>query len=235
MSSGVLVVLLVLGALAFGGVIWPGRVFATGHDVRGVDVSSYQGEIDWDVLAAQDIDFAYIKSTEGSSDVDEFFAANWAGAMSSDLLVGAYHFMSFDSPGETQADNIIANVPADGTLPITIDVEYYGAYFDAPPSRDQVTSILVPLLDRLEAHYGVTPVLYATAPAYSRYLTDAYAENPIWIRSVVLPPSLDDGRDWTIWQYSHRDRLDGYTGAEYFIDMNVSALTRDELAALAAR
>ena len=228
------VAVLVIGAvLVATGVVWPGRLFAAGHDVRGVDVSSYQGEIDWPVLAEQDIDFAWIKATEGSSTVDPRFAANWAGATRTGLLVGAYHFLSFDSPGETQADNVIATVPTDGTLPIAIDVEYYGSYVDDPPPAERVRAILTPLLDRLRAHYGVAPVLYATAAAYDRYLAGAYPDDPIWIRSVVLPPRLSDGRDWTIWQYSPRDRLPGYRGEERFIDLNVSALSRDELAALA--
>lgn len=62
------------------GVVWPGRVFASGHPVRGVDVSSYQGEIDWSVLAAQDLTFAWIKATEGSSSTDPRFATNWERA-----------------------------------------------------------------------------------------------------------------------------------------------------------
>ena len=51
---------------------------------------------------------------------DPRFAANWAGATATELLVGAYHFLSFDSPGETQAANVIATVPRDGTLPIAV-------------------------------------------------------------------------------------------------------------------
>ena len=69
--------------------------------VRGVDVSQYQGEIDWDALAAQDVRFAYIKATEGSSYVDPRLAGNWAGAALAGIPAGAYHFFSFDSSGGT--------------------------------------------------------------------------------------------------------------------------------------
>jgi len=229
----VVATLATVAVLVVTGVIWPGRLFAVGQHVRGVDVSSYQGEIDWPVLADQGIDFAWIKATEGSSSVDPRFAANWAGATATGLLVGAYHFLSFDSPGETQAANVIATVPRDGTLPIAVDVEFYADHFDSPPPREQVEAILTPLLDKLAAHYGTPPVLYATAEVYDRYLAGAYPDHPIWIRSVWGPPSLPDGRAWTIWQYSPRDRLAGYQGEEYFIDMNASALSREELAMLA--
>jgi len=222
----------VLAGLIWSGVIWPGRIFAAGHDVRGVDVSSYQGDIDWPVLADQDIDFAYIKATEGSSSIDSRFEANWAGASQTDLLIGAYHFMSFETPGATQAQHVIDTVPKGGGLPIAVDVEFYGGFFQNPPTRDEVDAILGPLLERLEQHYGSAPVIYATPEAYGRYISGAYADSPIWIRSVVLPPALDDGRDWTIWQYSHRDRLAGYDGDEEYIDMNAFAGSLDDLRGL---
>ena len=229
-------VVLVLGGLAIlivSGVIWPARLFVAGYEVRGIDISSYQGDVDWDALAAQDIDFAYIKATEGSSSVDAQFSANWTGASRTDLLIGAYHFVSFESSGDAQAAHVIDTVPGDATLPIALDLEFYGDFFDHPPTREQVTAILDPLLERLEQHYGAPPIIYATPQAYDSYLSGGYPDNPIWIRSIVLPPRLDDGREWTIWQYSDRDRLKGYVGIEQYIDMNVFNGTRDELAGLA--
>lgn len=231
-AAGVVAVLGVFAVLVFTGVLWPGRIAAAGYDVRGVDVSVYQGEIDWTVLAAQDIDFAYIKATEGSSWVDPQFEANWAGAAGTTLLVGAYHFMSFESSGEKQAAHVIDTVPDGATLPIVVDLEYYGEFFDAPPSRELVASILDPLLQKLEDHYGTPPMIYATPEAYDRYLAGAYPDNPIWIRSIAGTPEMKDDRDWTLWQYSNRDRLDGYVGEEEYIDMNVYRGTREELAAL---
>jgi lysozyme len=228
---------LILGtcaALIVSGVLWPNRLFASNHATRGVDVSVYQGTIDWDVLSTEDIDFAIIKATEGSGSQDSRFDRNWADASATDLVIGAYHFMSFESAGETQAKNVIATVPnSAGVLPVTVDLEFYGDFFDNPPTRSHVRGILDPLLADLEAHYGAPPIIYATPEAYDRYLSNAYQENPIWIRSVAFPPRLSDGRDWTLWQYSHRDRLRGYDGDEHFIDMNVFDGTLDELRAFA--
>lgn len=222
------------GAVA-SGAIWPGRIFAAGQSVRGVDVSEYQGTIDWPVLADQGLDFAYVKATEGSSSVDSQFEANLTGATKAGLLVGAYHFLSFESSGEAQAQHIIDTVPKGTDLPIAVDVELYGGFSDDPPTRAEVEAILDPLLSALKAHYGRTPLIYATADSYRRYISGAHDENPIWIRSVFLPPSLNDGRTWTIWQYSNRDRLSGYDGNETFIDMNAFNGTRSELAALVSR
>lgn len=217
----------------FRGDVWPNRLFASGYDVRGVDVSHYQGDIDWTTLAAQDIDFAWIKATEGSSHVDPRFTTNWAAAAATDLLVGAYHFMSFESPGEEQLANLVARVPpTPGTLPPVIDLEPYGRYVGHLPPEGEVQAILDPLVAGIEEHYGVAPIIYVTNDAYDAYVAGGYPDSPIWIRSVVTPAKLSDGRDWTIWQYSNRDRLDGYKGVESYIDMNAFTGTRGELAAL---
>ena len=65
------------------------------YPVRGVDVSYYQGTIDWQVLAQQGVDFAFIKATEGSDHNDTQFVQNWEDAKAVQIYVGAYHFFSF--------------------------------------------------------------------------------------------------------------------------------------------
>ena len=153
--------LVTLGLLRWRGLILlPDEADPDEWEVFGVDVSSYQGEVDWPVLAEQGVDFAFIKATEGSLLQDRRFAANWAGAAAAGVRAGAYHFLSYDSPGETQADNFIAAVPVtEGALPPVVDIEFYGEYLDTPPEKERVRAILDPLLERLEAHYGVKPIL----------------------------------------------------------------------------
>jgi lysozyme len=225
-----------LSILVFYGIVWPNRVFAAGYEVKGVDVAHYQGEIDWQTLAGQGIDFAWIKATEGSSHVDPRFAENWARAHETGLLVGAYHFMSFESPGAAQAENLATHVPATpGTLPPAVDLEFYGPYVAAPPAPELVRRILDDLVAGIEKHYGVPPILYVTAEEYDLYIAGRYPHLKIWIRSIAVPPKLSDQRDWTFWQYSNRDRLDGYDGVEPYIDMNAFADTREELESMTLR
>jgi len=165
----------VCALLVFTGTLWPNRAFASAYPVRGVDISAYQGRIDWQVLASQNIDFAFIKATEGSSDRDSRFEQNWTGARSTYLLVGAYHFFSFDSAGSTQAQNVIRTVPvAAGALPVTVDLELYGRYVEKPPSKRLVRETLDPLLAALKARYGVPAIIYATRDTYDRYLRGSY-------------------------------------------------------------
>ena len=199
-------------------------------ELFGVDVSSYQGEVDWAALAEQGVDFAFLKATEGSLLQDRQFAANWAGAREAGVLAGAYHFLSYDSPGQTQADNFISAVPAtDGALPPVVDIEFYGEYLEDPPEKEQVRAVLDPLLERLEEHYGVKPILYVTYRSYYRYLAGDYGDYPIWCSSPTVFPLVPG---WDFWQYSHTGELEGYHGSQRYIDLNIFRGSREDLLAL---
>lgn len=225
-ACGLAVLLLYHGILQFQ---YPSRVI---YPVRGVDVSAYQGEIDWAALSNEGIQFAFIKATEGSSFVDKRFSYNWEQAHTTNLRVGAYHFFSFDSTGEAQAEHYIGTVPrVDGMLPPVVDLELYGRYRSAPPAKAEAVARLEALLTALEGHYGVRPIIYATHETYDLYLKDGYRNYDIWIRNVLFYPYLSDGRQWNFWQYSNRGRLKGYNGVERFIDLNVFHGTAEEFAA----
>ena len=217
-----LIVCSVIAVLLYNGTMLLNDPPLEDYPVRGIDVSTYQGEIDWTILSAQGISFAFIKATEGSSLVDPHFFFNFEAARKCDIAVGAYHFFSYDSPAETQADNFInAVVPFDGMLPPVIDLEFYGKYESSPPSRDYVNEQLNIMLSRLEEYYSLKPIIYATEKSYDLYLSEAYEEYDIWIRDVYSSPKLSDGRKWIFWQFTNRARLDGYSGREKYIDMNV--------------
>lgn len=218
--------LLVIGSVLFC-LVWNGIILLNNpstdtYPVRGVDVSSYQGDIDWETLSSQGISFAFIKATEGSGFVDERFAYNYSRAQKAGLRVGAYHFFSYDSPGETQAERFIRTVPvAENMLPPVIDIEFYGDKEQNPPGKEETTEQLTILIDRLEAHYGKKPILYATEKSYELYIAGGFPNCDIWIRNVVTAPRLSDQRQWTFWQYTNRAVLDGYHGEEKYIDRNV--------------
>ena len=211
-----------IALLLWNGIIWFNNPSNKDYPIRGVDVSHYQGDIDWAALSSQDIEFAFIKATEGSSYVDEYFDYNFKQAQASGIDAGAYHFFSYDSAGLTQAENFIRTVtPFDGMLPPVVDVEFYGDKASNPPERDDVDKELADMLTALEEYYGLKPIIYTTQTVYDLYLRGDYADYDIWIRDVITKPSLSDGRGWAFWQYSNRGRLDGYNGEEKFIDMNV--------------
>ena len=218
--------------LVWNGVVILNSASSRDYEIRGVDVSSYQGQIDWNTLADSGISFAFIKATEGSTHVDKYFQTNFENAQKTSLAVGAYHFFSYDSSGIAQAESFISTVEAfDGMLPPVIDLEFYGDKEKDPPSRDYVSRELGAMLDALEEHYGTKPIIYTTEKVYELYLADSCTEYDIWIRNVISTPRMSDGREWTFWQYTNRERLDGYKGEEKFIDMNVFNGSEEEFRA----
>lgn len=199
------------------------------YPVRGVDVSRYQGDINWPELAAQDISFAYIKATEGSTHVDPKFTHNYMHAQKTQLRVGAYHFFSFDSGAESQAANFTGQVmPYERMLPPAVDIEYYGKYSNSShPDVSTVKAELGRLLELLYDHYGIRPVIYATQATYKTYIRGNFDDYDIWIRDKYFTPG-DNIVNWHFWQYSDKGVLPGYSGVEKYIDLDVFRGTAEE-------
>ena len=224
-----LVVSIVL--MILNGYIIPTKIETEKYEVKGVDVSEYQGEVDWEKIKGYGISFAFVKATEGSKYKDKYFKSNFEKLKTMDMLVGVYHFFSFKSSGENQALNYIetvGNIQNDDTifLPI-IDVEYYGNYKKENPDKEKVIEELQKMLDKLESTYRVKPMIYTTMEFYKSYIDGNFSDYDIWIRNVITKPKLKN-RDWKFWQYSGRGRLDGYSGEEKFIDLNVFNGTKEE-------
>ena len=193
-----------------------------GSMIKGVDISSYQGEVNMKSLADQGIRFIYMKATEGSGHTDERFTANWAAIKNTDIAAGAYHFFSFESSGETQAENYIKTVgDLNGRLIPAIDVELYGDFEKNPPEHDKVVRELKVLATVLEDEYKTKPMFYTNKEIYDKYLKDDFSDYPKWVRNVFFPVYLEFGGDWAIWQYKDRGELEGYNGEEKYIDLDV--------------
>ena len=87
---------------------------------------------------------------------------------------------------------------------------------------------LTALLEAIERHYGMKPIIYSFGKAYALYIANAFEGHDIWIRDVFRQPVLSDGRQWTFWQYSDRKVLPGYRADERYIDMNVFGGTQTQ-------
>ncbi|WP_419873938.1 glycoside hydrolase family 25 protein [Candidatus Pristimantibacillus sp. PTI5] len=97
--------------LEYKGIIWHNSIFAMKFEVKGLDVSHYQGYVDWKtVTETEKYQFVYMKATEGNDFTDDTFMQNWEGAKENGILTGAYHFFSARSTGEQQADHFISVV-----------------------------------------------------------------------------------------------------------------------------
>ncbi|HXZ15468.1 MAG TPA: GH25 family lysozyme [Roseiarcus sp.] len=183
------------------------------HDypVHGIDVSKFQGAIDWNRVADSGVKFAWIKATEGGDHADERFQANWEGAKGAGVPHGAYHFVYWCRPPMEEMAFFEQNAPVEpDALPPVLDVE---ATPTSPTCHRHLTQEgairdMQVMLDEMEHHYGKRPVIYTTVDFYQAILADGAFENyPIWVRSTKFHPSVKyGGRVWRFWQY----QSDGY-------------------------
>ena len=94
------------------------------YPIHGIDVSKFQGDIDWNAVANSGVKFAWIKATEGGDYADARFQANWEGAKAAGIPRGAYHFVYWCRPPLEEISNFEQNAPVeDDALPPVLDVE----------------------------------------------------------------------------------------------------------------
>lgn len=189
--------------------------------VHGVDVSRWQGNVNWEKLRAQGANFAYIKATDGGDHLDPMFNRNWRNADAAGLKRGAYHFFYWCRTAGEQADWFIRNVPrVEGALPPVIDVEWNGeSSCKRRPSREKVLEKMQVFMDKLERYYGQRPIIYTAPDFYRDNLRGAFLDYPFWVRAVARHPSkVYPDRKWLFWQYSGSGLSHGVTGR---IDLNV--------------
>jgi lysozyme len=198
------------------------------YRVGGVDVSHHQGDIDWEALKADGVEFAYIKASEGENFNDPRFSRNWFAAEQAGMLRGAYHFFTLCRGGEAQARNFIRVVPKDPkALPPAIDAEHMGPCREGAAVRDVPAEITI-YLKAVYAHYGKRPIIYTTRQFHDAHLAGKFVDERFWIRSLILAPRFRE-QQWAFWQYHNRGRRRGIAGP---VDLNVFRGTRSELEAL---
>ncbi len=189
--------------------------------IHGIDVSKYQGDIDWNAVKASGVKFAWIKATEGGDVVDEKFTQNWEMAKAAGVPRGAYHFTYWCRPAEDQAAWFIANVPNDpGALPPVLDVEWNAASRTCPTHvpREQALATIKTILDAMEGTYGKRPILYTSIDFYHDVLEGEFTDYPIWVRSVKDYPAVKYGTlRWDFWQHTAQGQIPGISG---YVDRN---------------
>lgn len=213
----------VLGTLYFFGLWNPNSWVARAYPVQGIDVSNHQGAINWTQAAADGVEFAYIKATEGGDFRDRSFAENWRASAQHGVVRGAYHFFTMKASGLEQAKNMVAAVPVDPkALPPAVDLEFYGN------ARDRRTPAefrkeLEAFLEVLRRTYGKEPVIY-TDSYYAAAFLPGYEFKRVWIPSYFSRPSWPK-TGWQFWQFAERGRCRGING---YVDRNVFNGNRED-------
>ncbi len=189
--------------------------------VHGIDVSKYQGNIDWKTARRRGVTFAFIKATEGGDHYDEKFRQNWRNSKKAGVKRGAYHFYYFCTPASTQARYFISKVPRDpAALPPVLDIEWNhkSPTCKKRPPRKGVLKRMRIFMNIIEKHYGKKPIIYTTVDFYRANLRGAFQDHHYWLRSVTAHPRKKyDVKNWLLWQYSGTGRIEGIKG---HVDLN---------------
>jgi lysozyme len=185
---------------------------------KGVDVSHYDGTIDWTSVKATGIAFAFAKATESTNDIDPDFAKNWAAMKDAGVVRGAYHFFDASVDPTSQATYCLATVGTleTGDLPIVLDFEDLNGEPEATAVANAVT-----FLEAVTKSTGKTAILYMS----SDFLSGTYpalAPYTLWVASygVTSPGVPHEWATWTFWQDSDTGTVSGISDATDLDEFN---------------
>lgn len=184
----------------------------------GIDVSHYQGRIQWDSISTINdrfpLDFVFVRATMGERNVDREFENNWNGARGRSKIRGAYHYYRPNENSIRQADNFIRRVQLKaGDLPPVLDIEEL-------PKRQSLSELKKGLkrwLDRVEKHYKVKPILYSGDSYYTDFLEKEFSDYVLWIANYnfwIESPKVH----WDFWQFSEKGTVNGISTP---VDLNM--------------
>ena len=191
-----------------------------GNYTQGIDVSIYQGSINWQKVALTDIKFAFARVSDGVNK-DSYFNKNWQGMWEVGLLRGAYQFFRASQNIKQQADillNAVDHTFGSNDLPPVIDVETNSKGLSPEHYEEQLHTWLSYVEDALK----VKPIIYTGANFWNTAIkdTDEYKNYPLWVAnyeraSPILPQPWTN---WNIWQYYTRsvEGIKGATDADFF-------------------
>ena len=179
---------------------------------RGIDVSHFQGEIDWTSVAGSGIEFVFLKASDGIDDPDPSFETNWQGSGNADLLRGAYHFFEPGDSGAEQATFFLSRI-GNKTLEI-------GTVLDVERARDltpeEISTQIRAWLDAVENGTGHKPMIYTSADFWDESVgSGEFSGYPLWIAEYeVEEPRLPMGwSSWAYWQDSETGSVPGISGS----------------------
>ena len=197
-----------LGASSAGLTVCP-----SGSTVEGVDVSTYQGTVDWAKVKAAGVEFGIARISDGTGSIDPTFTTNWSGMKTAGLIRGAYQFFE---PGEdpiAQANIVVQHVGAlgPGDLPVTIDVEVTGGQ-----SAATIVANIQKWVNVVAAGTGKTPMVYTSSGWWSSNVSstafgstlDLWAAN--W--GVTCPSIASGWAAWKVWQWTDSGSVSGISG-----------------------
>ena len=194
--------------------------YPEGYEIHGIDISHYQGPIDWEQLKTAMIKgcpvrFIIIKGTEGSSRLDDNFRENFNQARDYGFIRGVYHFWSNKSSARDQAYFFLEKIHlTDGDLPPVLDIEHK----PADKSVEDFQRDVLTWLHIVEDKYHAKPIIYTYYKFKEKYLSaPVFDDYPYWIAHYYVDKVQYKGK-WKFWQHTDAGKLPGIKG---YVDFNI--------------
>lgn len=219
LTGAAAVLLACIAALVFAALI-PARAIppSGGRQYRGIDISEFQGEIDFEEVRRSGIEAVYIRVGAGEY-TDEYFAENYERAKAAGLKIGFYHYVTARSVDEGRRQARFFASLAAGREPdmrLAMDFEYFGSL-----SVSQINAISEAYLDELTALTKREAVIYSDLSNARNIFSRALAEKyPLWAAQYGADEPSANGkwREWVGFQYTDEGRVGGIYGN---VDRNI--------------
>ncbi len=189
------------------------------YEVRGLDLSHWNGRVIYDNLDS--LDFVFLKVTEGDNRIDDTFEQHYYAFRERDIPVGAYHFFRFDVDGKEQAQHFLRQLAGRRLqLPLVIDVEQHGNRLIA---QEKVKNRLRAFMKEVKKHTKHQPIIYTNGDGYRDFIEDEFGNHTLWLSSTnTWRPTM---MDCTFWQFNIDADL---TAITHRADLNVFRGSREE-------
>lgn len=194
--------------------------------VFGIDVSEYQGKINWidtdSIEQTFPVGFVFIRATYGNDGIDKKFHENWENARMHKNIRGAYHYYRPDENSLEQAQIFIDNVKLrKGDFPPVLDIEKV----PEDQSIDSLKTGLKRWIKKVESHYGVKPIIYCGDRFYTDFLEEEFEGYTLWIANYNFFVEQID-TSWDFWQFTDKGKIPGIEGT---VDIDIFNGTPSEL------
>lgn len=198
------------------------------RNVQGIDVSHWQGPIDWTQVHAAGKAFVFMKASQGTTRVDPNFKVNATGAKAVGLLVGTYHFLDATTTeaARQEAQHFFKTIQSAGVefdLPPVMDYENNPGQL----SKKMINEIAKAFLLEIEKLTGRKPIIY-TGNSFAQNFDTELGTYPLWVArySNQAPYDVLGWSTWNFWQYSDSGRIPGINAS---VDLNEFSGTVKEL------
>lgn len=207
----ILLVFIVTMLFQFYILVLPSFAFSPSGDTiyEGIDVSSWQGEIDFSQVKASGIEVVYIKSSEGFRSVDSYFEQNYANAKNAGLKVGFYHYVTARSVEDAvkQANFFVSTISGKNPdCKLAMDFESFGSL-----GREEINQIALTFMQTVKNVSGKDVIIYSDEYNANSTFESNLATYPLWVAQyeVSEPTVREHWSNWAGWQYTDRGEVPG--------------------------